>query len=165
MSKKVDNLEVKMGQGVFDMIWPVGAVYVQYPQQDDPTTLFNKNGIKSTWSVLNYNGAFFRAQGGSFAAAFIDKNATLKVQEASLPNITGTLKHIITRDEDSTADGAFKVTSHASSKDEGTQWMFDYAAVDINANRCDGAYGRRTNGTLKDVAPENYTIRVWKRTA
>lgn len=49
-------------QDFFDAIHPIGEVYTQYPQQDDPMTLYNKNGITSVWEEqLQYNGAFFRS--------------------------------------------------------------------------------------------------------
>ena len=49
-------------QDFFDAIHPIGEVYTQYPQQDDPMTLYNKNGIQSVWEEqLQYNGAFFRS--------------------------------------------------------------------------------------------------------
>ncbi len=49
-------------QDFFDAIHPIGETYTQYPQQDDPMTLYNRNGIQSVWEEqLQYNGAFFRS--------------------------------------------------------------------------------------------------------
>lgn len=49
-------------QDLFDAVHPIGETYVQYPQQDDPMTIYNKNGITSVWEEqLQYNGAFFRS--------------------------------------------------------------------------------------------------------
>ena len=45
----------------FDIAWPVGVTYTQYPGQKDPNQLW---GGYSTWEELNYSGAFFRANGG-----------------------------------------------------------------------------------------------------
>lgn len=46
----------------FDIAWPIGVTYTQYPGQKDPNTLW---GQYSTWEELNYAGAFFRSSGGS----------------------------------------------------------------------------------------------------
>ncbi len=46
----------------FDLAWPVGSVYPQYPGQKDPNELW---GQYSTWEVLDYGGAFFRSINGS----------------------------------------------------------------------------------------------------
>ena len=46
----------------FDIAWPIGVTYTQYPGQKDPNTLW---GQYSTWEELNYAGAFFRSNGGS----------------------------------------------------------------------------------------------------
>jgi hypothetical protein len=46
----------------FDIAWPVGVTYTQYPGQKDPNQLW---GSYSTWEELNYSGAYFRANGGT----------------------------------------------------------------------------------------------------
>ena len=46
----------------FDIAWPIGVTYTQYPGQKDPNTLW---GQYSTWEELNYAGAFFRSNGGN----------------------------------------------------------------------------------------------------
>lgn len=49
-------------QNIFDVIHPIGEVYVQYPQQLSPYDLYNNDKIKSVWEEqLQYDGAFFRA--------------------------------------------------------------------------------------------------------
>ena len=53
---------INLKQDLFDAIHPIGETYTQYPQQDDPMTIYNKNGIQSVWEEqLQYNGAFFRS--------------------------------------------------------------------------------------------------------
>lgn len=62
-------------QAVFNVCHPIGETYVQYPtitdmigvtrNTVDPMTLYNVNGVTSTWVELNYDGAFFRADGGN----------------------------------------------------------------------------------------------------
>ena len=52
----------RIKQDLFDAVHPIGEIYVQYPQQDDPMTIYNKNGVTSVWEEqLQYNGAFFRS--------------------------------------------------------------------------------------------------------
>jgi hypothetical protein len=46
----------------FDIAWPVGVVYTQYPGQKSPNELW---GDFSTWEELDYAGSFFRANGGN----------------------------------------------------------------------------------------------------
>lgn len=46
----------------FDIAWPVGVVYTQYPGCKSPNELW---GDLSTWEELNYGGAFFRSNGGN----------------------------------------------------------------------------------------------------
>ena len=52
-------------QAVFNASHPVGETYTQYPEQLDPVSLYNQNGIQSTWTLLDFGGAFFRAEGGN----------------------------------------------------------------------------------------------------
>lgn len=54
-----------ISQPIFDFCHPVGETYTQYPEQLNPMSLYNRNGIQSTWVVIDYGGAFFRAEGGN----------------------------------------------------------------------------------------------------
>lgn len=56
---------VSQAQQAFDKARPIGSTYTQFPNTDDPNTLFNDGDITSTWAELNFNGAFFRATGGT----------------------------------------------------------------------------------------------------
>ena len=47
---------------VLNITRPVGSTYTQYPMQKSPMELW---GTISTWEVINYGGAFFRAEGGN----------------------------------------------------------------------------------------------------
>lgn len=148
-------------QSAFDAAHPVGSTYVQFPQQDSPETVFNNNGVISTWQVIDYGGAFFRAQGGN-ANGFIDKWEGLSAQDSSLPNITGAFA-AQSQDgykENGGASGAFGRSSTFKNKLDSGTGKNNYDSYDFDASRCDGAYGRRS-----EVAPVNYTIRIWKRTA
>ena len=46
----------------FEIAWPLGSVYTQYPGQKSPMELW---GDLSTWEVIEYGGAFFRSNGGN----------------------------------------------------------------------------------------------------
>lgn len=56
-------------QNIFDVIHPVGEVYIQYPAQKSPQEIYNKKDannriiIDSVWEEqLQYNSAFFRSE-------------------------------------------------------------------------------------------------------
>ena len=87
MPEKVnlDNIElfndklINLKQDFFDAIHPIGETYTQYPQQDDPNMLYNRNGVTCQWEKINYGGAFFRAEGGN-ANPYITKTDVLSIQ-------------------------------------------------------------------------------------
>ena len=101
-------------------------------------------------------GAFFRAEGGN-ADDFIEKTGVLTKQAESVPNITGSFyQDINTNDKVSCAfyfisKGFINLTSSQNNES---------GCVYLDASRCNDAYGRRN-----EVAPGNFTIRIWKRTA
>lgn len=156
-------------QAAFNAAHPVGSTYVQYPQQDAPATLYNKDGIQSTWQVVSYSGAFFRAEGGN-AAAFIEKTGNLIKQFESVPNVKGYIgdldrwRNKLQDAEAMEAIGASGKTNpffhddfvlYKDAKDGNTG---NIQTVALDLSRYNRAYGRR-----EEVAPANYTIRVWKR--
>ena len=53
-------------QMIFDTAHPIGDKYIQYPYEDDPNTLYNKNGVVSEWQDISYHyaGLFMRFAGG-----------------------------------------------------------------------------------------------------
>lgn len=53
---------IPMGGNSFNICYPIGCTYTQYPMQKSPMQLW---GTISTWEVINYGGAFFRAEGGN----------------------------------------------------------------------------------------------------
>ena len=149
-------------QVIFDLTVPVKSTYTQYPGMPDPHQLYNKNGINSTWEVIDYDGAFFRAGGGN-AAEFIESEENLVKQEESLQNITGLISGIRVDRGLSffMTNNAFKRTeidsiSYKKNADDG---YLDKLHI-FDASLSNDAYGRR-----EEVAPANYTIRIWKRTA
>ena len=52
-------------QMVFDTAHPIGDKYIQYPYEDDPNTLYNKNGVVSEWQDISnhFSGLFMRFAG------------------------------------------------------------------------------------------------------
>ena len=145
-------------QAAFNAAHPVGETYTQYPQMDDPETLYNKNGVTSKWEVVDYKGAFFRAQGGN-ADTFKSKWDVLSLQSESLPNITGNAA-VQGFNNNNTYTGAFDVSTTVIGKKDSGTGTGNYGGLDFDASRSNSAYGKRN-----EVAPANYTIRIWKRTA
>ena len=45
----------------YDLLYPIGVTYTQYPGMKSPMELW---GDISKWEVVNYHGNFFRAEGG-----------------------------------------------------------------------------------------------------
>ena len=65
MSEKSINKINVFGNAInvaFNLVWPIGVTYPQYPGEKSPMDLW---GEFSTWEPINYNGAFFRAAGGN----------------------------------------------------------------------------------------------------
>lgn len=60
------SFDVSVSQIAFDAAHPIDEVYTQYPFQKSPEEVYNKNGVHSIWErVKDYDGAFFRAEGGN----------------------------------------------------------------------------------------------------
>ena len=138
-----------------NLAMPIGAIYIQYANQTDPTTLFG-----GEWENISarFAGQFFRAEGGN-AAAFGE------AQGGGAPNITGTISG-----NDSFSDIADITLSQLSGAFYGTEMYLpisvngtDKGAVlrtlSIAASRSNAAYN------ANEFRPYNSTIRVWKRTA
>ena len=142
------------GIELFNLIYPIGYVYIQFPQQKSPNDLWGKI---TKWQIIDYNGAFFRAQGGN-ASPYIDSDGELKMQEEGLPNITayvGGLKDNFW----GPGTGAVRVTNDQNSR---ARWEDDeinsFSDFNFNASWSNSIYGRSDH-----VTPTNYTIRIWKR--
>ena len=121
---------------------PVGAIYVQFSGQTDPTTLFG-----GTWDNVSstYAGLFFRAEGGN-AATFGSS------QGQGLPDHN----HYISSNFSLTvfAGGGETHTDFIRPKNGATTTYSSMASVSNDI------YGAAT-----EVRPANSTIRIWKRTA
>ena len=161
-----NTTEIATTAWVNKKIMPVGSIYVQYPSQSDPTTLFG-----GTWSNISstYAGLFFRSEGGS-AAAFGSN------QSGGLPNITGVLAFRggdigtsanIDASDFNKINGAFKSVqkiqwydgkdNHKGYPEIDTSYG---GYIDFNASRSSSAY----QDGITEVRPVNSTIRIWKRT-
>ncbi len=127
---------------------PIGAIYVQFANQTDPTTLFG-----GTWQNISstYAGRFFRAEGG-LAAAFGS------VQAGGAPNSSTYIGRI----EYSTSSPPHSVSSVLNSK---TYTDADYVGDSLGHVRADISKGSAIYGAATEVRPVNSTIRIWKRTA
>lgn len=83
---------LSLKQDIFDAVHPIGETYTQYPQQDPPATVYNKNGITSEWEPISYDGAFFRAEGTN-ANPFTEKGTALNVQGDMVKSHTHGMEH------------------------------------------------------------------------
>ena len=155
LNNKLSSMEQTNFKAIFDLVRPVGDTYVQYPQQANPNELW---GAFSTWQVVNYDGAFFRAEGTN-ANAFIEKTGNLVKQQEGLPNITGYFG--VTMTSYNSAEGAFyNGDNDGISKTAGASFTNEHITSRkyFNAARSSSIYGGSTH-----VTPENYTMRIWKR--
>ena len=126
---------------------PVGAIYVQFSGQTDPTTLFG-----GTWDNVSntYAGLFFRAEGGD-AATFGE------TQTGGAPNIQGTFGNASTFQ---TVTGAFLSSSSGNGTVGGYSFAQGTVVVGFSAANSNAIYG-----AADEIRPANSTIRIWKRTA
>ena len=182
--------DIKIGDSIikslFDVVRPIGDIYVQYPQQANPNELW---GVYSTWSIVNYDGAFFRAEGTN-ANAFIEKTGNLIKQKQSIKRHDHKINHTHTRGtmeiygqiagapcantlfNADYAKGAFNLVGWGYGKTEGVGWNPNTSLIaDFYASR---TWTGETSGPSllysefagsDENRPANYTIRVWKRTA
>ena len=75
-------------QMAFDAAHPVNETYTQYPQQDDPMTLYNKDGVTSVWEIqAQYSGAFFRSSNAPLTVYKADDEEQYYTQDS----VTGAL--------------------------------------------------------------------------
>lgn len=134
----INELVSIMKQTAFDAAHPVGDVYVQFPQQSEPTTLYNVDGITSTWEELEYNGAFFRSSGG-LAESFIEAD------QALTPQADQNKKH-----------------RHSYSYFHPWRNQGDDASSNCFSNDSwDSSYTSYEGGD--EARPVNFTVKIWKR--
>ena len=176
----------KLAISVFNMNYPIGFTYVQFPQQASPNELW---GNISTWKVVDYDGAFFRAEGTN-ANAFIEKSGVLSKQNQSLQSHSHTINHTHTRGtmnitgqiagapcgnnlfSSSYANGAFSLVGWGYGKTKGVDWNPDSSLIaNFVASRTwtgeTSGPSDNNSGSTGDTEtrPSNYSVRIWKRTA
>ena len=160
-SKKLVSANIKTQ---FDLVWPIGVTYVQYPQQASPMDLW---GAFSTWEVIDYDGSFFRAEGGNAKAfnAGKQQDAIKKHTTSGMDNnATGTLftsRSFLGRAWG--AEGAIKCEEPANNTFYGLAWD-SMAGMCSSKLTIDVSHTHEYNGDV-ETRPQNYTIKVWKRTA
>lgn len=155
------------GKAIIDMVWPIGVIYTQYPQQKSPQELFPN----TTWEEVNYDGAFFRASGGN-AAAFNEGKQGQSIQSHNHSfSWSGSHSHGITDPghrhnlELGEDDGGVGHNGERTKRHYGwTTTSFEKTGISINSATI-SISGTTDNTGGNETRPENYTIRIWKRTA
>lgn len=163
----------------------IDGVYVQFPQQPAPQDLY----ICTKWAELAYDGAFFRASGGN-AADFIEKSGVLSKQgelvgshSDSVTVTGGSHKHLFSGNtsENGSHSHYFQVNNTknspggcATAYDSGQKVFDQYTSSSGShthsfSGEADYSGNLSMTGIVKHTAtenrPENYTIKIWKRTA
>lgn len=170
-SAVANNTKKATVQMIFDLIHPVDEVYTQYPNQQDPNTLY---GDLSVWTEItsNYAGLFFRAEGGN-------SEAFGTTQNEELPNVSAS--QVAFRDtsdgnqlmEDSQYTQSQKDNSALYNKGRSLDWSGSHGSLSMTSK---SSYKlnelaldlSRSSPIYKDgghVTPVNTAIRIWKRTA
>ena len=173
LNNKLSSIEQTNFKAIFDLVRPIGDTYVQYPQQASPMELW---GSFSTWSVVNYDGAFFRAEGTN-ANAFIEKTGVLSKQGQSIQRH----KHSASfSGNQQTGEVYLDGNINGGSPIRNCSGIFS-SIGSSRINLDSGDWGSRPAGFRITITPSgyvsidetgstetkpaNYTIRVWKRTA
>lgn len=144
-----NNLDVYSKAEIDAKIMPVGSIYVQYPQQSAPASLFG--GVWQNVSAL-YAGDFFRAEGG--AANTFESGR----QGDAIRNITGSLTGIGSHDEYGIiSSGAFTHVIQNPNTGGGTASYTAVNSISFDASR--------VVPTAAENRPVNQTVRIWKRIA
>jgi hypothetical protein len=162
----------------------VGKRITQYPQEDAPTDVYPC----TSWQEISYDGAFFRASGGN-AAAFIEKSGVLSKQESQNKahshemDSAGGHKHgrgdmeisgaISGLGVNMGASGACYVSRAYSGSNPRMVSDSDARTISFLASRTwtgntseNGSHSHTVHDDGgSESRPENYTIKIWKRTA
>ena len=96
------------------------------------------------------------------ADAYIDKTGDLTAQEEGLPNIEGSFSLNNNMNGGSPirgADGCFYTSGSSSINLDSGSWGSRPATINIDVSKYNDIYGNSPH-----VTPENFTIRIWKRT-
>lgn len=156
----------------FDIAWPIGVTYTQYPGQKSPNDLW---GLYSTWEeITDYAGAFFRASGGN-ASAFIGEGGTLTAQGESIKSHNHTMNHGHSIYDPGHAHSHYLSSNYDSLGQplyysSGCQATGGYSGSQGTSSNATGISVNNYNGNTGDTGgtetrPVNYTVKIWKRTA
>ena len=162
----------------------VGKRITQYPQEESPTDVYPC----TSWQEISYNGAFFRAAGGN-AATFIEKSGVLSKQGSQNKahshgmDSAGGHSHGRGNMEISGAisglginmgtSGAHYVSGAYSGSNPRIVSDSDARTISFLASRTwtgntskNGSHSHTVHDDGgSESRPENYTIKIWKRTA
>jgi len=150
----------------FDIAWPIGVTYTQYPGQKSPNELWSQF---STWEEIDYSGAFFRASGGN-AASFIEAGQTLSPQgqATALNGIHGN-----SQTANTSTDGYHSHGYSYPYTRSGNSGLFDSGnyALEFTSSSTGGAGNHYHSVTFTpsissndtETRPVNYTVKIWKR--
>lgn len=155
------------GKAIIDMVWPIGVIYTQYPQQKSPQELFPN----TTWEEVNYDGAFFRASGGQ-AAAFNGGKQGQSIQRHNHGfSWSGSHSHRVSDPGHSHVYELGEDDGGTGQAGERTKRYFGWktthsATTGISIDNAKISISGTTGSTGEnETRPENFTIRIWKRTA
>lgn len=131
-------------QSLFDMFFPVGMTYTQYPDKPGPGEM----GWLGTWTNVSaeYAGDFFRAEGGN-ALAFESGEQSDAFQ--------GHRHNVTIREGDSGGNDGPGRLRRAHDTSPVTHYSGDPTSDGVNG----------TPRTANETRPVNKTIRIWERTA
>lgn len=155
---------------VFDINYPIGVTYTQYPQQKSPNELW---GNISTWVELDYDGAFFRSSGGNangFATSTDTLSSCIQAQATAVNGLTVSCcdlshRHSFTQIMNGNNSGSSNYGHDATTCNKGNSTYYTGGAIStggssaVNMNHCHGLTGDT------ETRPVNYTVKVWVRTA
>jgi hypothetical protein len=163
-------LNTLLGQ-VANSIFPIGFVYHQFPNKEDPVTL----GMYGTWTNISseFAGDFFRAEGGDAAAfethqddAVLNHTHSTAIGSHSHTTVMGSHRHNMQYGPN-TAYETWLATSAIGRGSTGTVYT---ELTDLGTKTSNSPdLGTKTSGNPTNNAtenrPNNYAIRLWERVA
>lgn len=179
------NLSNAGKQAIFDIVHPVGEIYVQYPGSKTPEDLYNVSGvITSSWQEQSYSGAFFRASGGNASAFITGTTYTQQAGQNGYHRHSISHTHALTGTQDgiaATAAASSTVTTSNSIVYQRGDWSIGLGSatkiktggtISVSTTLSGNTSGASTgysgydgSSSVTENRPPNLTIRIWKRTA
>lgn len=152
-----NELELYDSPWAAEELYPVGFVYVQFPNTDDPATL----GLPGTWQNIssNWAGRFFRAEGGQ-AAAFGCCQDYATNYCCIYTTVTATSSGIT---------HCHTACINCSVKGVGVGGTISSRVLCNTSTSATTSNGAHTHtivfSNTIETRPDNYTVRIWKRVA